>query len=193
MKEFLKHLLKALFMLLASPFILLYWLVFLVVQNHGGFYAWSQSLSLLPGKSGSYFRMAFYRFTMQSCDGEGYIGFGTLFSHRDISLGSRVYIGPQCNVGLSKIGEDCLFGSGVHILSGTGQHAIDDIETPIQQQGGEFVEIEIGADTWIGNGAIVMANVGKKCIVGAGSVVTEAIPDYSIAVGNPARVIRSRV
>jgi acetyltransferase-like isoleucine patch superfamily enzyme len=37
-----------------------------------------------------------------------------------------------------------------------------------------------------------MANVGKHCVIGAGSVVTKAIPDYAIAIGSPARIVRYR-
>jgi acetyltransferase-like isoleucine patch superfamily enzyme len=53
--------------------------------------------------------------------------------------------------------------------------------------------VTIGEDTWVGNCAIIMANIGKKCIIGAGSVVTKDIEDYSIVVGNPAKVIRKRI
>ena len=85
-----------------------------------------------------------------------------------------------------------MIASGVHIMSGKNQHSMIDLAVPIQQQGGVFEKIEIGEDCWIGNGALIMAPIGKKCVIGAGSVVTERIPDYSVSVGNPARVIRSR-
>ena len=50
----------------------------------------------------------------------------------------------------------------------------------------------IGQDTWVGNGAIIMASVGRKCVVGAGSVVTHDVEDLSVVAGNPARLIRKR-
>ena len=78
-------------------------------------------------------------------------------------------------------------------MSGSGQHNFDDLDTPIQQQGGKYEKIKIGEDSWVGNGCLIMANIGKKCIIGAGSVVSKDIPDYSIAVGNPAKVIRNRL
>ena len=53
--------------------------------------------------------------------------------------------------------------------------------------------VPIGADCWIGAGAIVMAAVGEKTTIGAGSVVTRPIPPRSVAVGNPAKVIKSTV
>ena len=53
--------------------------------------------------------------------------------------------------------------------------------------------ITIGHDTWLGAGVIVLPGItiGEMCVIGAGSVVTKDIPPYSIAVGNPARVIKS--
>ena len=55
-----------------------------------------------------------------------------------------------------------------------------------------FERVTIGADSWIGNRSVVMADVGRRCVVGAGSVVTKALPDGSLAVGAPARPVGSR-
>lgn len=52
--------------------------------------------------------------------------------------------------------------------------------------------VRIGSGTWIGAGAIVMADVGRDSIVGAGAVVTKPVPDRVLAAGVPAQVIRSR-
>jgi hypothetical protein len=54
--------------------------------------------------------------------------------------------------------------------------------------------VEIGHDVWIGHGAVVLPGrrIGTGAVIGAGSVVTKDIPDYMIAVGNPARVLRPR-
>ncbi len=156
------------------------------------FSAFSQMLSLVPGKSGSYIRKAFYRWTMSYCAPSCVIGFGTIFSQLDTEIGKGVYIGPQCNIGMCRIENDCLLGSGVHILSGKRQHNFGDIENPIQEQGGVYEKVTIGEDTWIGNGAIVSANVGKKCIVGAGAVVVQDVPAFSIVAGNPAKTVKRR-
>ena len=83
-------------------------------------------------------------------------------------------------------------GSGVHIMSGKTQHNFSDLDTPIKDQGGEFTKIIIGEDSWIGNGSLIMANIGRHCIVGAGSVVIDDIEDYSIVAGNPAKFIKKR-
>jgi acetyltransferase-like isoleucine patch superfamily enzyme len=56
-------------------------------------------------------------------------------------------------------------------------------------QHGIFETVRIGADCWIGSGAIILAEVGSGSTIGAGSVVVKPVPAGSIAVGNPARVI----
>ena len=63
---------------------------------------------------------------------------------------------------------------------------------PIKQQGGTFHKVTIGSNCWIGNGAIVMADIGDGSIVAAGSVVTEPVPKKAIVGGNPARLIKQR-
>ncbi len=156
------------------------------------FAGFSQFLSLFPGLTGSYLRVAFYQLAMKECSQELTIGFGTLFSQQQTELSEGVYIGPQCNIGKCRIEENCLLGSGVHVMSGKGQHNFANLDTPICEQGGTFETVTIGEDSWVGNGALIMANIGKKCVVGAGSVVTSDIPDYSIVAGNPAKIIKSR-
>lgn len=149
-------------------------------------------LSLLPGKTGSFLRTGFYRFTMKNCDPNVVIGFATLFSQRNTSIDKSVYIGPQCNIGSCHVGKNTLLGSGVHIMSGKGQHNFDELSTPIKDQGGTFNKVTIGKDCWVGNGALIMANIGNHCVIAAGSVVIDDIPDFAIAAGNPAKIIKMR-
>jgi virginiamycin A acetyltransferase len=152
----------------------------------------SQQLSLLPGFLGDYLRGEFYRLTLPRVGVDIQISFGTLLSSRQATIGDHVYIGSHCVIGNVEIGSDVLLGSNVHLLSGQAQHGTVDLDRPIRLQAGRFERISVGEDTWIGNGAIVMASVGRKCVVGAGSVVVSEIPDFAIAAGNPARVLRSR-
>jgi len=188
----MKDILKYLFILLSLPFYILL-AIMPTTQRNSMFSALSQLLSLLPGKVGSYYRNAFYHLSMKQCSFSGVISFGTLFSHQDTEIKENVYIGPQCNIGKSTIGENTLVASGVHILSGKNQHNFNDIETPIQQQGGHYEKISIGEDCWIGNAAVIMANVGDKAIVAAGSVVVKDVPAYAIVAGNPAKTIKMRI
>jgi len=161
-------------------------------NRNDAFAGCSQFMSLIPGKSGSYLRNSFYALTMTDCEQGVIISFATLFSQFDTEIASGTYIGPQCNIGSCKIGQDCLFGSGVHVLSGKRQHTITRTDVPIREQGGKLTKISIGQDTWIGNGAIIMADIGEKCVIAAGSVVVHSISSNQIVAGNPATVIKNR-
>jgi acetyltransferase-like isoleucine patch superfamily enzyme len=66
------------------------------------------------------------------------------------------------------------------------------VDVPIREQEGRRTRVVIGEDTWVGSAAIVLAAVGRHSIVAAGSVVTRSLPDYVVAAGVPARVIKER-
>lgn len=178
---------------LISPVYGSYLLTGLIADRDELFASYSQLMSLIPGKTGCYLRNSFYRLVMNDCKHGVVISFGTLFSQRDTDIGAGTYIGPQCNFGSCSVGRDCLVGSGVHILSGKRQHAIDDLQTPIREQGGELTKVRIGDDCWIGNGAIIMADVGDQCVVAAGAVVIDPVEQRTIVGGNPATLIRRRI
>jgi len=155
--------------------------------------AWSsQMISVWPGPLGEYVRRAVYARVLDRCEPDVCICFGTVLSRRQARIGNRTYVGVGCNLGLVDLEDDVLIGSGVHLLSGKRQHHFDRVDIPIREQGGEFNFIRIGRGTWIGNAAVVLANVGAGCVVGAGSVVINPVPDGSIVGGNPARVLAQR-
>lgn len=174
------------------PMVFMFHLFGLVLDKNQLVAGFSQLLSLLPGKLGSYLRAGFYRFVLNACAPNVLVGFGTLLSHTDTDLGKGAYVGPQCNLGMCSIGKNTLLGSGVHVLSGKEQHNFSDIDKPIKAQGGTFTKIAIGDNCWIGNTAVVMANIGNGSVVAAGAVVVDDIPANAIAVGNPAKVVRYR-
>jgi len=192
-KTALKFIVHTFSLILIFPVYLLYTIIGVVSDKDQVFSSTVQLLSLFPGVLGSYIRVAFFRLSLDKCEQDIFIGFGTLFSQRHTELGQGIYIGPQCNIGKCRIEKNCLLGSGVHIMSGKQQHNFSSLEMPIRDQGGHFESITVGEDSWIGNGSLIMASIGKKCIVGAGSVVSKDIPDYSIVTGNPARIIKSRL
>jgi acetyltransferase-like isoleucine patch superfamily enzyme len=142
----------------------------------------------VPGGIGDYLRSAFYRMTLKSFDMSSRISFGSFFAHPEAQIGRNVYIGSYCILGRVSIGDGTLLASGVQVLSGQHQHTRSGEGEAFS--GGEFVCVAIGSNSWIGAAATVMANVGSRTTVGAGSVVTKPIPDDCVAVGNPARVIR---
>lgn len=72
-------------------------------------------------------------------------------------------------------------------------HEFEDVDVPIMNQGiRQLKNVSIGDGAWIGeNACIIGADVGKNSVIGANSVVTRDIPDFSVAVGSPARVIKT--
>ena len=109
----------------------------------------------------------------------------------DVIIGKKVLIGCGSKItGPVTFGDNILLAQNV-VISGLN-HDFDDINTPIVHQGFSVKTIFIEDGAWIGAGAIITAGVriGKNSVVGAGSVVTKNIPDYSVAVGNPAKVVK---
>lgn len=183
---------KLFFLGLALPLYALYRLLLIIDSSETTFQAFSQFVSLIPGKTGVYLRAAFYSLVFPDTADDTCIGFMTVFSHADTTLATGVYIGAQCNIGKCSIGEGTLLGSGVHILSGSRQHDFSDPDLPIQEQGGVFEKIRVGKDCWLGNSSVVMAELGDQSIVAAGSVVIKPVAAGDIVGGNPANKIRSR-
>ena len=101
-------------------------------------------------------------------------------------------MGPGCHLGLVHLERDVLVAAGVHIPSGGRIHGTDDPTIPIREQEGVAKMVRIGAGSWIGSASVILADVGRNCVIGAGSVVTRPIPDNVVAAGVPARVVRER-
>ena len=192
MKSLAKTVVEFLAIALVFPSFILYALGKLFFGAERAFPGWSQFYSRYPGIKGAYLRRAFYRLTLNRCAAGAWIGFGTVFSHATASIGRNVYVGLYCCLGDVTLEDDVLLGSQVSIMNGAGQHGISRLDMPIREQPGVWPRVTIGKDTWIGDRAVIMADVGMHCVIGAGSVVTKAVPDYAIAAGSPARVIRYR-
>ena len=152
----------------------------------------TQSLSLIPGLIGQYMRRAFLaRVLAGGCASSAVIEFGTLFSQADARIDENAYIGPHCHLGLVHIERNVLIAAGVHIPSGAHTHGTDPT-LPIREQPGSRRLVRVGAGSWIGSNAVVLADIGRDTIVGAGAVVTRPLPDRVIAAGVPATVLRQR-
>ena len=133
-----------------------------------------------------------------------------------LSIGARSRVAPgACIQGQVTIGEDCTvqaysilvglrdggpisIGNGVriapHVMIFAANHIFTDTEGPIFKQGVTKAPITIEDDVWIAGMVMITAGVriGRGSIIGAGSVVTKDIPAWSVAIGSPARVIKSR-
>ena len=175
-----------------SPELLSYWIRSQVIGPDRALEGSSQLLALVPGISGQYLRRAFLARVLAACHTTATVECGTLFSQVSARIDENVYIGPGCHLGSVHLEKDVLLAAGVHVPSGRHTHSVGSTDVPIRDQGENRQLVRIGSGTWIGAGAIVMADVGRDSIVGAGAVVTKPVPDRVLAAGVPAQVIRSR-
>jgi len=111
-----------------------------------------------------------------------------------VSLGDYSGIGVNAKIyGTCVIGKYVMMGEDCTII--TRNHAFSRIDVPMMEQGFEKERpVYIGDDVWIGDRVTILpgVHIGKGAIIGAGAVVTSDVEDYAIAVGVPARKIRSR-
>jgi acetyltransferase-like isoleucine patch superfamily enzyme len=154
------------------------------------FLFWGQAFALVPGLPGKYLRKCFYLMTLQSCSLRCDLGFLSYFSDRRSEVGHGVYVGFGVSIGLVSLADGCLVGNRTSIINGGSQHTLgpDGRLTPFDRASAP--RVRIGAETWIGEGAIVMADLGSRCIIGAGSVISSPVPDGCLVTGNPARFLR---
>jgi acetyltransferase-like isoleucine patch superfamily enzyme len=139
-----------------------------------------------------------------------HIGSGTIIGPY-VSLSAGMAPGQVCvDERIVSIGDRCMFGRGTgivghlsieigddvwtghHVYITDQNHGYDDPERPISQQVQPERPVRIGSGSWLGHGTVVLpgAQIGRNVAIGANSVVTGVIPDHSVAVGAPARVIR---
>lgn len=152
----------------------------------------SQLLAFVPYVVGTIVRYEFYRFTLRRCGRNVMIGFGTIFLYRDVSIGDNVLIGMYNTVHHCDFGSYVLTAEGCRFLSGAKYHSFERTDIPMALQGGKLRRIRLADDCWIGANAIVMSNIQRGAIVGAGAVVTQEVTEYQIVGGVPARAIGSR-
>jgi maltose O-acetyltransferase len=115
-----------------------------------------------------------------------YVDYGTF-----ISVGARTFINynlTALDVAPITIGEDCQIGPNVQLLTPT--HPLE--PEPRRDRLEAAKPITIGDNVWLGGGAIVLPGItiGDNSVIGAGAVITRDVPANSVAVGNPARVVR---
>ena len=111
---------------------------------------------------------------------------------KNIEVCKNFYANYNCtilDVAKVMIGDNCMLAPNVAIY--TAGHPVHPLTRNTLYEYG--IEITIGDNVWIGGNTVICpgAHIGSNTVIGAGSVVTRDIPDYSIAAGNPCRVIRS--
>jgi acetyltransferase-like isoleucine patch superfamily enzyme len=110
-------------------------------------------------------------------------------------VGDGVNISGNCvlsAVASVRLGRDVLLARNVYISDHS--HAYEDVARPVRMQGLTSIRpVEIGDGAWLGQGVVVCpgVSIGRGAVIGAGSVVRQDVPAYSVAVGTPARVVRS--
>ena len=110
---------------------------------------------------------------------------------KNIEVGKNFFANYNCtilDVGKVVIGDNCLFGPNVSIY--TAGHPVHPASRNTLYEYGE--DVSIGDNVWIGGSCVVCpgVRVGDNVVIGAGSVVTKDIPSWSVAAGNPCKVIR---
>lgn len=113
-----------------------------------------------------------------------------------VRIGKGSEIGERCRISIAnslEIGEKVLLSPNVYITD--CDHEYRDVDVPVIDQGivQRGQKVSIGEGSYIGINAVIVGNVriGRHCVVGANSVVTKDVPDYCVAVGSPAKVIKN--
>lgn len=121
-----------------------------------------------------------------------------IFGNGEIVFGERCLIGDNVHIAASKkvsIGSECLFASKIYISDTSHGSYHSKGSSPDSNPNDRPLiahPVSIGDKVWLGENVVVLAGVsiGDGCVVGANAVVTHDIPDYCIAVGSPAKVIK---
>lgn len=113
-----------------------------------------------------------------------------------VRIGRGSEIGERCRISIAnslEIGEKVLLSPNVYITD--CDHEYRNVDIPVIDQGvvQKGQKVSVGEGSYIGINAVIVGNVkiGKHCVIGANSVVTKDVPDYGVAVGSPARVIKN--
>jgi acetyltransferase-like isoleucine patch superfamily enzyme len=113
----------------------------------------------------------------------------------EVSLGAKTVMGQECTISAFQhiaIGRECILADRVMLID--FDHGVVEVERPIREQGIYKRDVDVGHNCWIGYGAAILrgATVGDNSVIGTYTVVTKDIPANSVAVGQPAKIVRKR-
>ncbi len=183
-----KRLVRCCYSIPAAFMVSAYHLKRVLLGEEKAFLSLAERLSKHTGCAGLYLRAAVYSRVLADCSQEVQVGFGTVFSKPKAVIRDHVYIGRYCSLGWVHLEKHVMLADFVVVPSGGETHALRP-GVPPRMMENKYSCVRLGEGTWVGSNALILADVGKHCIVGAGAVVTKPIPDHSVAVGVPAKVI----
>lgn len=185
-----RYILSALLAVTAWPIALLAAGLAVVADRHNRFVDVSFCLAYLPFAWGEHVRYYFYRLTCEGIGENCVFKFGSICHYRKTKIGTNVLVGFHTVLGEITIGDNVLIGSHVLFFSGKRQHCFEDPTKSIYLQPCKRIRLTVGHDVWIGGGAKILANIGTRCVIGAGAVVVDDVKNGSVVGGNPARTLR---
>lgn len=175
-------------LIVVSPLAIAAWLEKVASRSEFFHTLSAQFLALIPGLPGCFLRAAYYFVCLDRCSWETHIGFGSIVAHRGARIGRRVSTGVYCVLGHVDIGDGVRMASGISIPSGRRQHLDDDGNLSHLTT---YDHVSVGSDCWIGERAVIMADIGSRSIVSSGAVVVKPMPADAVIAGNPAKVLKS--
>jgi acetyltransferase-like isoleucine patch superfamily enzyme len=191
LRHALKRAIRAIAALLVLPAAAVCWIEgWIDRRSEWVFSTCTHVLAMAPGPAGVWLRCAFYRMTLDDCAADWWMGFGSVFTHRNARVEQGVYIGQYAVIGSANLYARSLIGSRVSILSGGVAHELGGDGSWTAFDLSRTQPLEIGPDVWIGEGAIISANVGSGSHVACGAVVGSTVPSGVMFAGNPARFVR---
>jgi phosphonate metabolism protein (transferase hexapeptide repeat family) len=146
---------------------------------------------------------------VRNCTFGTYVEVGARAQLLEVSMDDYSYVVNDTDIAYASIGKFCSIAS--HVRINPGDHPMERAsQSHFTYRASSYFEgasdevdlfarrrsklVTIGHDVWIGHGAIILSGrtIGTGAVIGAGAIVTKDVPDYSIVVGNPARVLRMR-
>ncbi len=147
-------------------------------------------LAGIPTIIGETLRKSYYWAVCSDISPHALFMYQSMVAHRTTSIGANTVIGVGTIIGHAIIGKNVLIAARVSILSGKYQHGIPEERSQnFEIPTGRFTAIGIGDYSWIGEGAIVMADIAKGCTIAANAVVYNPTQQGGTYIGNPARKV----
>ncbi len=194
MKKFFKFTILSILFLFTAPFGYSSKLIYKTTKSSLLYDIFAQFFALVPGIIGTFVRASFYKQTLKKSYLDLDIGFCSFFSKIETEVGRGVLITGHTQIGFAHIGDYAVIANYVSILSGRYQHNFTDPTKKITDEINDIYNcISIGAHSFIGDNSTVMASIGDHTIVGAASNVIKPLPPYTVAVGNPAKIVKHRI